>query len=551
MALSLVVLLCLLGYSEAADEPEWDYASGWRFISDGRSTGRLAAEPIADPTRIVLTYEVDPDGFVLIRHEMETAPPDSLPITFDLVVEGDGNLEIKFEDTDGSVFGRKFALIGQYSQTTRLVVYLENLDYWWGGRDARFDGLRAFELAISGGGVGILLLSDIGVGRAGQPATFPPAGPILDPHRDEEGIGFRQRRAASLIPADPLVLEWLRRIQDTSSSDRALVPSQEDNEAQTFNNALVAMAFLLTGEKERAERILDFFAGATDRDNERLELQNFFYRGEPRGFYQRVNLNPGPGGDRYCSQLESHRWTGDMAWLLIAYKYYERLHGGERYEEVTGLLRDLLLDWYREADDGPGGYVGHGWRQGDAYLHEPQGHPEANVDCYAALRLCGETGHAEAIRVWLDRTIRGSSLPLDLYTWRAMAYGESSALLLDIPEQDLRYRKTLSVNGHRVMGLYHAADTEVDNIWLDGTGHMACAYLSIGDPLRGQFYANQLDAFLIDREIEGVRTRALPYTANRTGAYEWVHPDRGFVSVAAWYLFAKNRFNPLLLVEAH
>jgi hypothetical protein len=33
----------------------------------------------------------------------------------------------------------------------------------------------------------------------------------------------------------------------------------ENNEAQTFNNALVAMAFLVKGERDRAERILDFY----------------------------------------------------------------------------------------------------------------------------------------------------------------------------------------------------------------------------------------------------------------------------------------------------
>jgi hypothetical protein len=237
-----------------------------------------------------------------------------------------------------------------------------------------------------------------------------------------------------------------------------------------------------------------------------------------------------------------------MAWLLIAYKHYEKLHGREqRYAEVTGLLKDLLMEWYTDAGDGPGGYVGHGWRQGDAYLHEPLGHPEANIDCYAVFRLCGETEYAGEIRTWLDRTVRGQSLPLDVYTWRAMAYGEPAARLLDIPEQDLRYRKTLTMGDREVMGFYHGADIAVENIWLDGTGHMACAYLTLGDPLRGQFYANQLDAFLIDREIGGVLTRALPYTANTAGAYDWVRTDRGFASVAAWYLFAKARFNPLRL----
>jgi hypothetical protein len=99
----------------------------------------------------------------------------------------------------------------------------------------------------------------------------------------------------------------------------------------------------------------------------------------------------------------------------------------------------------------------------------------------------------------------------------------------------------------RVMGFFHSAATDVNNLWIDGLGHMACANDVAGDPDRARFYRNQMDALLIDRKIEGKDTRALPYTANREGGFEWVRHDRGFTSTAAWYLFAKNRFNPFTL----
>ena len=59
-------------------------------------------------------------------------------------------------------------------------------------------------------------------------------------------------------------LKYLESIQDNFSNDKWLVPAQEDNSGQTFNNALTAMAFILEGEKERAERILDFYADRVD-----------------------------------------------------------------------------------------------------------------------------------------------------------------------------------------------------------------------------------------------------------------------------------------------
>ena len=201
-----------------------------------------------------------------------------------------GNLEIKFVDRDGSIFGTKVPLLDAFTNWTPVNVYRNNTEYWWGGDD-QFSGLTEFQFAVSGKGEGVLRLSGIGLGRPGLPASFPAVGPVVDPNADLPGIGFKQRRAAELIPEDPLVLEWLKQVQDVSSPERQLLPSMEDNEAHTFNNAIVAMAFILKGEKERAERILDFFAKATLRDNRDPTLQNFFYQSEPRGFFQAVNLN--------------------------------------------------------------------------------------------------------------------------------------------------------------------------------------------------------------------------------------------------------------------
>ena len=71
-------------------------------------------------------------------------------------------------------------------------------------------------------------------------------------------------RSASIKEIDEIIenapdvstaVEWLKQVQDTSFPEKALIPNMEDNVAQTFNNSLCAMAFLLVGEKGRAERI--------------------------------------------------------------------------------------------------------------------------------------------------------------------------------------------------------------------------------------------------------------------------------------------------------
>jgi beta-lactamase class A len=355
----------------------------------------------------------------------------------------------------------------------------------------------------------------------------------------QHSAGLDIRRADRMNPEDPLVLEWLKAVQDYSSSDHRLLPAQEgDNAAQTFNNSLAALAFMVKNERERAERILDFYARATVPENIDSTLQNFFFKGEARGFFQEVSLstyhNIGHGNDR---------WMGDMAWLLCAYKYYEREYHSTQYARITSLLHDLLVSYYKPAAHG--GYIQHGWRKSDTYKHEADGHHEGNIDCHAVMRLCREDSLAHNIKLWIDSALTDlHDLPLDLYTWRTMAYGPTAASLLDVPENDTRYRKSISLRGHNVTGFYHGPDPAQKNIWTDGLGHIACAYLTCGDAAKGRFYANQLDSMIVESRIGGRITHTIPYTATRSGGYEWVDTLKGFTSCAAWYILAKNAVNP-------
>lgn len=362
----------------------------------------------------------------------------------------------------------------------------------------------------------------------------------FDPDSTLPGIGFAQRRDSIMINEDPLILEYLKLIQDISSIDQKLLPSMEGDEAQTFNNSLVAISFIIKDERERAERILDFYANATDTNNTDIHLQNFYYNGEARGFYQWVSLKT-----KKEINGDVDRWMGDMAWLLIACKNYEKKYNSERYDNLVEIIKDLLISFFKETNNG--GYVQSGWRKGDSYLHEATGHHEGNIDCYVAFKLCNEDYYAQKIKNWLLNELDGrANLPIDLYTWRVLAFGSSNAHLLNIPEYDFKYRKTISIKGDDIMGFYHGSDISIDNFWNDGAGHIACAYLAFGDSLRGYFYTNQLDKIIIEKVIENITTHAIPYTLNKTGGYNWVNQSNGFISCVAWYIFAKNKHNPFL-----
>lgn len=446
------------------------------------------------------------------------------------------NLEIKFTDKDGSVFRKVVPVNNFYGDWHHVTVYLGDTEYAWGG-DSKFDAFARFSIAASGNAKDTILLDEIGIGKKNLPSSF---ASVYDPDSSLAGTGFKQRRDAGINPEDTLVLEYLRVLQDNSSPGADLLPSQEDNQAQTFNNCLAAMSFITKNDKERAERILDFYSNATNKSNNDITLQNFYYNGEARGFYQWVNLD-----SRQAPAGQCDRWIGDMAWLLISCKYYEKVYSSDKYESLIKLIKDLMISYYKESEYG--GFIQSGWRKGDSYLHEPTGHHEGNIDCYVALKLCGENFYAQKIKIWLEHQLNNQkNLPLDLYTWRVLAFGSDYINLLNIPDFNFSYRKILEANGIPTMGFYNTSDYYTNNFWNDGTGHIACAYQSYGEKERGYFYANQLDNLIVVREIGGKTVHAVPYTLNKSAGYAWVDTTKGFVSSCAWYILAKNGVNPFM-----
>ncbi len=515
----------------------WDDVSQWELHKHENSAIELLPYAGIHGNGLQVNYNISPGrseaGWVIIRHNSIMGYNKNHPIVLLIKASANDDIELKFIDEDGSVFGKRYSIRKRYSIWTNIVIYQRETTYWWGG-DTKFDNFNSFEIAFSGDSTGTVWIDEIGLGKENLlPGLF------LDPYREASGFGFRQRRSENLTSEDPAILEYLKIMQDSSSEDRWFLPNFENERlVSTYNNSLVAMAFILKDERERAERILSFYAKATDPNNQDIRRQSFFYKGEARGFYQQVLLPD------YRANETEPRWVGDMAWLMIAFKFYEKTFGRkDEYTNVVKLMKDLLISFYKSA--GSGGYIQHGWRNGDAYKHENEGHPEGNIDCYAALKLCGEYFYTDKIKAWLDSVLVGNDFPLDLYTWRVLAFGSAYKDLLNIPEYNFCYRKIMKVNSIDVMGFFDSPNIDVNNIWLDGIGHMACAQMTYSDKQRGYFYANQFDALRLDYLLFGKRIKAFSYTANQSGGYHWVDTTKGYVSPAAWYIFSKKGFNPL------
>lgn len=519
-----------------------DKYSSWSFYKQSGTTGTIGNYEGLNGDGIQISYSFPATGgWVTMDVPFGSSFTKSNPMVFFIhTTNSTDKLEIKFIDNDGSVFDIKPILSSYSGGWHHVTAYLENANYDWGG-NASFDTPNRFSLAISGStsSSGTVCFDEIGVGKPRLPSSFLSN---TDPNARQAGIGFTQRREASIAPEDPLVLKFLEGLQDQGTPAKNLTPTYlEGNQAQTFNNCLAALAFLSKDEKERAERILDFYQNATDSANTDSLKQNFFYKKQARGFYQECDIHT------LKAMGAKNRWIGDMAWLLITCRNYQKKYNSTRYNYLVKIIKELFLSFYMEAKTG--GYIQHGWENGDARLHENYGHHEGNIDCYVALKLCGEDFYAHQVKIWLDNQLDGNnSLPLDLYTWRALAFGamgDSYIALLNIPEYDFRYRKIINVKGKDLMGLYSSPDITIENFWNDGTGHISCAFQAFGDRQRGYFYANQLDQLLVGQTIGTTSTRGISYTLNTQG-YPGVDPTVPVLSSSAWYILAKNGVNPFM-----
>lgn len=519
-----------------------DNYKSWSFARQTGTTGTLNTFAGLHSDGLKINYSFPASGgWVNLEIPVGSTFTKNNPLVFFVYSVGSaGKLEIKFIDSDGSVFMVKPVLSNYSEKWVHVTAYLDNTSYAWGGNSS-FGTPAKFSIAVSGENysTGTVYIDEIGVGKPGLVSSFLPT---TDPNSELTGIGFAQRRDTTITPEDPLVLTYLENLQDQSTTSGKLVPTYwGGNQAQTFNNCLVALAFITKNEKSRAERILDFYLNATDSTNTNQFKQDFFYQGEARGFFQECDINT------LQAMGAKNRWIGDMAWLVITCKNYQKKYNSNRYEYLIQIIKDLFLSFFKPTNTG--GYIQHGWEYGDTQLHENYGHHEGNIDCYVALKLCGEDFRAHQIKTWLDSQLDGNtSLPLDLYTWRTLAFGalgNSYVSLLNIPEYDFRYRKIININGADVMGMYSNPDITINNFWNDGTGHISCAFQTFGDQQRGYFYANQMDALIISQTNGDHLVHGIPYTLNTQG-YLGVDPNVAVISPSAWYILAKNGVNPFL-----
>lgn len=106
--------------------------------------------------------------------------------------------------------------------------------------------------------------------------------------------------------------------------------------------------------------------------------------------------------------------------------------------------------------------------------------------------------------------------------------------------------KTAEVNGKQITG--YCFDEDNDVVWLEGTGQMALAFGIANMNDQKAKYLNEMEKVLIKSTAHS-NSIGFPYASNLATSYGsgklWKYSSTKIsISGGAWYLFAKNNFNP-------
>jgi len=331
------------------------------------------------------------------------------------------------------------------------------------------------------------------------------------------------------------------------NSTTGLVLSYDNDatgQSYTYDQALAAMNFTYQGDTALAKKVFDA--------------------------YRSVYI-PGSGFDDIYNRdtkavMTASQTAGPNAWMLMALLHYRSVTGQTTYDTMMNGLATWLLALQDSSGDG-----GLRFGYNISGTLQSQKSTEHNLDAFAVFNayyaFSGNPAYqtaANQISNWLQTKGWNSSLgrfnvglnpngttntdkALDIYSWAPLATS-SYTVVLAAAQTDFRNTQTcdltgFSVDGFDMGGTVGLPATYTDAVWLEGTSQMADAYWSVKDQTNATYFINQIEKAILPTSAS---TEGLAYATNRGTGYNGVPMDSldPAVSSMAWYLFAKNRFNP-------
>jgi len=383
----------------------------------------------------------------------------------------------------------------------------------------------------------------------------------LDLRREFNDLEHEKIRAADKVIKG--IYSWIRNRQDLVSG---LVLSYEGDEnlkkiSFTYDQALAAITFVILNDRERAEKIFDFYLKKVNKG------ENIF-----NAYYTQ--------GD--CAEYVAH--SGPNAWMGIAVLDYYKETKNKKYLPIAEKVSDFLLKMM----DKEGGIKGGPTVEWYSTEH--------NLDAFAFFKSFYEVTKdekylkaAEKIKNWISRYAytsygppvnRGkgdSTIATDTYAWSVTAFGADELLALNMnPERILEFavdncgvttnfkhkEREISVKGFDFAKYRNCARGGV--VSCEWTAQMVLSFEIMADYYQSRnqdksreylsksvFYSNELQKMLITSPSKiGIEDPCLPYasSADIDTGHGWRTPNgnrTGSLSSSAYFLIAYLGYNPL------
>ena len=367
-------------------------------------------------------------------------------------------------------------------------------------------------------------------------------------------------------------INWLIRMQDPNTG---LVESYEGNDnnfAYTFDQALAVIAFTEAGEVDRAKMILNIMADLQPSDPNRMWYE-CYHADDP---------------NEVCDNCELYN-TGPIAWMVIAINYYEDKTADMSYALIAHRALDWLDTMWNTSD--PNKYGSLRYCKGPDCTIPNSTSTEHNIDAYSAYYWRGVLDSNDSYiadaglilsclrrKLWgaSDESIgppdwdpvnvfwRGFELPVEFCT-DPQSWGVLSLEPIG-PDGEEFYKSLcwlLEPGSTRNSQHYNDDINDVDGfrgctgeqkyIEVDFTEHVAAAFYSIGDDVKGDYFHNQMGR-IVDAN-GGLVHSFCDYDPNvgffigdpnkRYNNYRY-----NYVASAAWYYFNEVKINPFILSSA-
>ena len=343
-----------------------------------------------------------------------------------------------------------------------------------------------------------------------------------------EDVRFEGEEVAAVSDIETQVFNWF----DHQQLPNGLLESVENgNIVSLYDNALAALVFILKEDYTKAEKIFDYF-------NARIDIELTSGAG---GFSQFRDRNGNPS---------NHRWMGDNAWLLIALNNYREKTGNARYDN----LASEISTWLQSLQDTDGGLFA-GYAPNDELLNYKV--TEGNIDAFNAIAGYGDF-HSNLLSFlendrWDDADKNLVSWPtnppylyaMDLHPWSYLIFDDYPVSSLTSARRYLT-TQTATINGLPISG--YCFDEDKDAVWLEGTGQMALAFGIANMDNEQSIFLAEMEKVLIESSTHP-QSSGFPYASNLGTSYGaetlWEGADTKIaISSGAWYLFAKNNFDP-------